>query len=248
MNETTMIINPCKEKGDPELPIAGMLLVNPVEAQAGHRLAEKRNGRQYFFFNSRLTVIPAGPGTESFFMSGPAVGAPMAVLALEKLVALGAQRIIVYGWCGALHESLRIGDVLLPTWAHSNEGTSAHYPITSRAASHAATRQRLADSLNEKGLKVHIGPVWTTDAPYRESVTQVCKLGNEGILGVDMEYAALVAAAAFREVQLNAVLLVSDELWTGRWNSGFKDKGFKRKSGDLLHFLADFCAGLFHGI
>ena len=168
----------------------------------------------------------------------------MAVLTLEKLVALGARRIIAYGWCGSISETFGIGDLLLPTWAKSDEGTSLHYPGSPQPESHAPTRQFLADILTAKGLTVRAGPVWTTDAPYRESVAQVRQLGGQGILGVDMEFAALVAAATFRKVKLTAVLLVSDELWSGKWNPGFRTKGFKKKSSTILHFLADFCAGL----
>jgi len=244
MNNTGMIINPGREKGEPGLPAAGMLLINPAEAEAGLRLAQKKGGRQHFLYNSRLVLVPAAPPADSFFLAGPAVGAPMAVLSLEKLVALGGRRMIVYGWCGSLSETLRTGDVLLPTWALSDEGTSAHYPLNSRPESHAYTRQLLADRLTAQGLQVRSGPLWTTDAPYRESVAQVKQLGGQGILGVDMEYGALAAAAAFRKVDLTAVLLVSDELWSGTWKPGFRNKAFKKKSADILHFLADFCSGL----
>jgi len=244
MNDTGMIINPGRDKGEPGLPAAGMLLVNPAEAEDGLRLAKSRNGRQYFLYNSRLALIPAAPPAGSFFMAGPAVGAPMAVLTLEKLIALGARRVIVYGWCGSLSETLRTGDFLLPTWAVSSEGTSAHYPLASRPESHEPMRQLLAEVLTAQGLTVRSGPVWTTDAPYRESIAQVGQLGGQGILGVDMEYGALVAAAAFRKIELTAVLLVSDELQSGKWNPGFRTKDFKKKSRAILHFLADFCSGL----
>jgi uridine phosphorylase len=244
MDDTDMIINPVREKGEPELPARGMLLINPFEAEEGLRFAKNRNAGQHFLFNSKLAVVPPTPPAGSFFVAGPAVGAPMAVLTLEKLIALGAHRFLVYGWCGSLSDTVRIGDVLLPTWAVSDEGTSAHYPLTSRPESHTATRQLLTDILRAQGLKVHAGPVWTTDAPYRESIAQVGRLGRQGILGVDMEYGALVAAASFRRVELTAVLLVSDELWSGKWNPGFRGTGFKKRSRDLLHFLADFCSGL----
>jgi purine-nucleoside phosphorylase len=96
--------------------------------------------------------------------------------------------------------------------------------------------------LATQDLTVHSGPIWTTDAPYRESVDQVNLLDEQGVLGVDMEYAALIAAAAFRKIELTAVLLVSDELWSGKWNPGFRTKGFKKKSREILHFLVDFCS------
>lgn len=244
MNDTGMAINPCREKGEPELPAAGMLLINPADAGSALRSAKNSGGLQHFLFNSRLMLLPATKQSGAFFLAGPAVGAPMAVLTLEKLVALGASRIIVYGWCGSLSERLRIGDILLPTWAWSSEGTSVHYPQNSRPESHAVTRQLLADSLTARGATVCSGPVWTTDAPYRENIDQINRLGRQGILGVDMEYAALVAAAAFRKVELTAILLVSDELWSGKWNPGFRTKGFKEKSSTVLHFLADFCSKL----
>lgn len=244
MDDTGMIINPSKEKSDPELPAAGMLLINPAEAEAGFQIAKKKNGHQHFLFNSKLTLIPAAPQAESFFVAGPAVGSPMAVLTLEKLIALGAHRIIVYGWCGSLSNTLRIGDVLLPTWAVCDEGTSAHYPVGKRPESHTHTRQQLSEELTGTSLTVHSGPIWTTDAPYRESLEQVRKLGGQGILGVDMEFGSLVAAAAFRKVELTAVLLVSDELWSGTWKPGFRTKTFKKKSSEILHFLTEFCSSL----
>ncbi|MBW2522321.1 MAG: nucleoside phosphorylase [Deltaproteobacteria bacterium] len=242
MDDGAMIINPGREKGEPVLPPRGMLLVNPAEAKAGLHLAENMAAERHFLFNSRLAVVPAQPPASPFFLAGPAVGAPMAVLTLEKLVALGAQTVVVYGWCGSLHDSLRTGDVLLPTWNVSDEGTSAHYPGEQRAESHAPTRTLLAEGLTGEGLRVRAGPVWTTDAPYRESTVRVEELGRRGIMGVDMESGALAAAAAFRKIDLATVLLVSDELWSGTWKPGFRRREFRRKSGVILHFLAKFCS------
>lgn len=244
MNDTEMIIHPSRDSGDPELPSKGLLLINPAEAKAGLHLAKSKGGQQKFLYNSKLVLLPDNGPSGSVFFAGPAVGAPMAVLTLEKLIALGAHRIIVYGWCGSLNNTLRIGDVLLPTWAMSTEGTSAHYPVNFRPESNAPTRQTLREGLAAQGLTALSGPVWTTDAPYRESVAQVKELGEQNILGVDMEYAALIAAAAFRRVELTAVLLVSDELFHEKWKPGFRTKGFKKKSRDILHFLADFCSDL----
>ena len=244
MTDTEMIINPSRDSSDPELPPAGLFLINPTEANAGLKWAKNCGGQEHFLFNSRLALIPGSGHSSPLFIAGPSVGAPMAVLTLEKLIVLGAQRIIVYGWCGSLNNTLRIGDVLLPTWAISDEGTSKHYPATSRPESPAPTRQILIDRFASQGMKALPGPIWTTDAPYRECITQVNQLNEQNILGVDMEYAALIAAAAFRKIELTAVMLVSDELWSGKWNPGFRTKGFKKKSRDILHFLANFCSGL----
>src|SRR5262249_46166617 len=55
------------------------------------------------------------------------MGAPMAVMLLEQLIALGARRLLYLGFCGALHPSYRIGDLFLPVHAVREEGTSYHY-------------------------------------------------------------------------------------------------------------------------
>lgn len=244
MNNTEMILSPGKEKGDPELPPTGLLLINPGETGAGLQMAKERQGHRCFLFNSNLVVVPADASTASFFAAGPAVGAPMAVLTLEKLIALGARRLIIYGWCGSLNDKLRTGEALLPTWSVSDEGTSAHYPLQSRPESHKATRMLLKEELTALGLNVTAGPMWTTDAPYRESKIRVTQLAQQGVVGVDMEFSALAAVAAFRKVELTAVMLVSDELWSGTWSPGFRTKDFKKKSRELLKYLMDFCSRL----
>lgn len=236
-----MLINPCRAKGEAELKGYGLLLVNPAEVKAGFALAGKLGGQNHFLFNSRLAQIPADKGEDAFFMAGPAVGAPMAVLALEKLIALGGKDFIVYGWCGSLTNDLQIGDVLLPTWAMSDEGTSAHYSVPVRPESCRKTRRFLEQGLAARGNKVIAGPAWTTDAPYRESRQKIKTLGDQGIFGVDMEFAALSTVAAFRDVALTAVLLVSDELFHDQWKPGFGKKSFKEKSNTILNYLVEFC-------
>jgi uridine phosphorylase len=236
-----MLINPGRGKGEPGLAGYGLLLINPSEAQAGLTMAKNLAGQNHFLFNSRLTQIPANKADDTFFMAGPAVGAPMAVLALEKLIALGGTKFIAYGWCGSLYTSLLTGDVLLPTWALSDEGTSAHYPVENRPESCRETKSLLEQGLAARGYNVISGPVWTTDAPYRENRQKIKELGDQGVLGVDMEFAALCAVAAFRNVELTAVMLVSDELFHEQWKPGFGTKAFKKKSRNVLDFLVKFC-------
>jgi uridine phosphorylase len=238
---TDAAITPCREKGEPALSELGILCINPGEAVLGCRLAKQSGGRRYKLFNSNLYQIPASNQANPFFTAGPAVGAPMAVLALEKLVALGAKRILVYGWCGSLTENLAVGDVLLPNRAVSEEGTSSHYPLSAPAEASQLLLQPLTDRLRTENIKMKIGTVWTTDAPYRETQDKIRRYGSQSVLGVEMEFAALNTVAAFRGVELAAVLLVSDELWRQPWQPGYTHKKFKKKSRLLVELLFDFC-------
>ncbi len=235
------VIEPTREKGEPQLPESGILVLNPTEARYAAEIAARQQGRKHFLFHSQLYEIDGRDGTNAFFVAGPAVGAPMAVLTLEKLIALGAGRIIVYGWCGSLTASLRISDILLPTWAVSEEGTTPHYPVTGKAESSTKMRLLLREALQEKGYSTAEGPMWTTDAPYREAKETVEKYSGQGILGVDMEYSALCTVAAFRQIEMAAAMLVSDELFHSEWQPGFKRKDFKKRSKTVLETLISCC-------
>ena len=77
-------------------------------------------------------IVPYGRGCwqdQSITLAGPAPGAPYAVMVLEKLIALGVQTVVALGWCGSLKPEVRIGDLIIPESAHSEEGTSGHYPL-----------------------------------------------------------------------------------------------------------------------
>ena len=67
------------------------------------------------------------PAGYPFSVIASPMGAPMAVMLLEQLIALGARRLLYLGFCGALIPSYRIGDLFLPVQAVREEGTSYHY-------------------------------------------------------------------------------------------------------------------------
>ncbi len=225
-----VLINLSRHKSDPTLNGPVLFFVNPGETGIVIREAEQRNARRHFLFHSNLFEIPS---KKPVYWVGPALGAPMAVMTLEKLIALGAKEIIVYGWCGSLVKSLKTGDLFLPNWAISEEGTSVHYPVHERPESNGSLRNALKRNL-KKQYTVREGPIWTTDAPYRETREKVKKYVAQGVMAVDMEFSALCTVAAFRNINLAAVMLVSDELWDINWRPGFQNKPFKKLSRDVF--------------
>ncbi|MCI5149873.1 MAG: phosphorylase [Candidatus Electrothrix sp. MAN1_4] len=245
------VINPERGRGEPLLPEIGILAVNPAEvpvlAAYAKETPKEKQMQRAFLFHSNLYY------SERLFLAGPAVGAPMAVMCLEKLIALGAKKIILYGWCGSLQEELRVMDIFLPTEALSEEGTSRHYQNQSqnqsqdqkqdsqqdRILASPTLHTRLGNILTSADLSYQTGKIWTTDAPYREPRTKVSEYAGQGITGVDMEFSALCTVAAFRGVELAAAMLVSDETWRQPWQPQFSRKEFKRKSRKLLTLLCD---------
>lgn len=172
------------------------------------------------------------------FLSGPFLGAPHAVMGMEKLIALGAKKIWVLGWCGSLQSHLRIGDLVVPTKAISEEGTSQHYPIgEATPISDTELNHKLEEALIEYDRSFSKGEVWTTDAPYRETPEKVAFYQKQGVLAVEMEMSALMTLAQYRGVKLGALLVVSDELFDLKWHTGFSSPMLRQASqfaGELL--------------
>jgi len=236
MNSTIddIIIHPLKTKKDKEIPPTGMFFVNPGEAHRALAATVKSGGEELFLHNSRLSLS----SDSCRFVAGPAIGAPAAVLVMEKLIALGARRIIMMGWCGAIDPDFSIGDIIVPKGAVSGEGTSKYYGDVKRPQSSSEGRNSLTRMLAAAQLPWKDGDIWSTDAPYRESrafLQQLCR--EEHVVGVDMEFSALCSVASFRNIDFNAVLIVSDELWSSKWNPGFKNTIFRERCTRLLDCL-----------
>ncbi len=121
------IIEPARRPDDPTVPGAVALVPAPFAYHRAARhlkgIAEGVRDRRVEFFH---LCWPAD-AVEPWALAGPALGAPAAVLALEKLVVLGAERILVVGPCGSLAEEAPIGTVVVATEAVSEEGTSRLY-------------------------------------------------------------------------------------------------------------------------
>lgn len=232
-----VVIEPRRGPGEPQLGGPGLLLINHDEARLAAALAREAGWRRHSFFPGSLYLAPAGAA----WLAGPAIGAPVAVMALEKLVALGATAVVALGWCGALAPGIEVGDIVLPTTALSEEGTSAHYPLAGQAAADEELSRRLAALLGGEGFAVHSGLVWTTDAPYRETWEKVAAYRCRGVLAVEMEFAALATVAAYRGVPLASVLLVSDLVREEQaWQPAFRRRDFRRLARRLLTLLHDF--------
>jgi uridine phosphorylase len=149
------------------------------------------------------------------------IGAPAAVAALEELIVLGVKRILVVGTGGSLQPALPIGSLAIPTGAIREDGASFHYaPAGVEVAPDADLARALGEAVATLGSPVAFGPVWTTDAPYRELRSKVAVYSAMGALAVEMEASALFALSAFRQTRLAMLLAISDELFH-EWRPGF---------------------------
>ncbi|OGR24570.1 MAG: hypothetical protein A2139_00575 [Desulfobacca sp. RBG_16_60_12] len=220
------IINPTREPWDDPVTARVILTFTLPDYRYLCRLAQPKDSPRYVY---NCALREGRWHDQPITLTAPALGAPYAVMVLEKLMVLGARMVLALGWCGSLQPGLSIGDLVLPTATVSTEGTSRHYPLNGRPPDpDLGLTEILRQLLSASGHPWQEGPVWSTDGFYRETVQQVEAYQAQGVLGVDMEMAALFTVGRFRQVPVAGLLVVSDELATLQWNPGYRSERFRR--------------------
>jgi uridine phosphorylase len=164
-----------------------------------------------------------------------AVGAPVTVICMEELIASGVREFLVLGMCGSLCEEYPIGAAVSITKALSEEGTSRAYFSKKRTFFPSASlKLKVQARLTSQGLSYKQGVIVTTDAPYRETPAWLKRNQRRGAGLVDMEVSAVFAAAEHFGLKAAALLVVSDELFSGDWTTGFSHPKLEKSLADHL--------------
>ena len=140
------------------------------------------------------------------------IGGPYSVLIAEQLYAAGARIIVGLTSAGRLAPDLPLPCLVVATSAIRDEGTSYHYlPPSQEVACPTPVAPYLERELAAAtGWNVRSGKVWTTDAPYRETQTQIDKWTSENALAVEMQTASLFAFGIARHARVASVVMVSN--------------------------------------
>jgi uridine phosphorylase len=230
------VIDPKRGRHEESLPRLAVLVFSPEDLASFSACFSQPPRRSHKLYLSEVFI--GNCNGAPIALAGPMLGAPQTVLVLEKMIALGARKFIAVGWCGSLRAEVRIGDIVLPSGAICEEGTSNHYPGVECAPSSQLSGS-LKSALSSTGRPIHEGTVWTTDAPFRETCAKVKAFQSQGILSVDMETSALFAVSRFRGVDLAAVLIVSDDLSGLHWVHGFRNPAFHESRKRVIKSILD---------
>ena len=208
------------------------------------RVADGNAFESWYGRNTRL--FQAKVGDYPIVLTMAPHGAPSAVILLEELIAFGVERAVFVGYCGSIQDRVRLGEIVLPIDTVREEGTSYHYvPVEAPCRPDGMLLNSLDQSLHRVGLPTNKGAVWTTDALYRETKDKVGRYRANGVLGVDMETAALYAVGAVRKVPVVCLLLVSDLFSCGVWTPGFFDSVLVEReyvlAGALVEWIREVC-------
>jgi uridine phosphorylase len=174
---------------------------------------------------------------------GRVVGASFAVLVAEELFASGCQLLISLTSAGQIMASGPPPYFIIIDRALRDEGTSYHYaPPAEFAEADPQLVEIAAKATSKNGPRVVVGATWTTDAPFRETVEAIEAARSKGILGVEMEAAALYTFARLVGVSVLCLAHVTNTM--GQGGADF-EKGEADGTRDALAVLESVIAGLY---
>ena len=125
MRADDAIVKPVKGKRSPDLGPVALMAATRTDLSDLRRILKLEDSSPYPLYISSLYAGKAP--SQGLSLTGPVVGAPYAAMILETLISWGVEKIVFYGWGGAVSPEIRAGDIIVPTGAVIDEGTSLHY-------------------------------------------------------------------------------------------------------------------------
>ena len=174
-----------------------------------------------------------------------ALGAPFAAANLEIAIALGCKNFIVIGTCGVLDREIERNQLIIPNSAIRDEGTSYHYAPPSREIEvNPEIVNKIQPCLIKSKIDNQVGKTWTTDAFFRETYGKIKRRKAEGAITVEMEAAALISVAKFRNVKLGYILSGGDDISGLEWDKRLQ-MGAANFYEKFFWLAADVCLDIF---
>lgn len=136
------------------------------------------------------------------------MGGPSVAIAVEELRNIGVTHLIRIGSSGALQQGIGLGDLILVSAAVRDDGTSRTYvPEQYPAVADMDLLCACVRSARDKGLGYHVGLCRSHDSFYIDNDQEVSETWSKrGVLGADMETAALFTVASLRGLKAASIL------------------------------------------
>jgi purine-nucleoside phosphorylase len=156
---------------------------------------------------------------ERISVQGTGMGVPSISIYVNELIqSYDVQKLIRVGTCGAIQKDVRVRDVILAQGSTTDSqmnrmifGNIDYAPLAD-----FNLLKNAYDNGTEKGLKLRVGNVFTSDTFYRDNAKEVNELlAKYNVLAVEMETTALYTLAQKFDRQALSVLTVSDHILTG---------------------------------
>lgn len=155
---------------------------------------------------------------ERVSVQGTGMGMPSASIYVQELIqSYDVKKLIRVGTCGAISKDVHVRDLVIGQAAATSSSMVAknfptfHYP----PIADFNLLLKAYQIAEEKGFTTHVGNLLSEDTFYKDDMTETLKLADFGVMGVEMEAAALYYLGAKFQVQTLAICTVSDHIITG---------------------------------
>ena len=136
------------------------------------------------------------------------IGGASAGIAVEELKNLGVENLIRIGSCGSLQPQVKIGDLILVSGAVRDDGASKAYiePIFPAVPDSDLLFACVCAAKN-RAIRFHTGIARSHDSFYTDREAEIdAYWSKRGVLGSDMETAALYTIGHLRKIRTMSIL------------------------------------------
>lgn len=146
---------------------------------------------------------------------GSGMGIPsIGIYSYELIHTFGCKKLIRVGSCGAMQEDINLYDVIIAQGASTDSNYVHQYQLPGHFSPIASYNllEKAVNTAREKGTTYHVGNILSSDVFYNADETASQRWMRMGILGVEMESAALYMNATYAGVEALGIYTVSDHL------------------------------------
>lgn len=136
------------------------------------------------------------------------IGGCSAGIAAEELNNIGVRAMVRIGSCGALQKNIELGDLIIVSGAVRDDGTSKAY-VNSIYPAYADVKllSCIIEAAEELKVRFHEGVAHSHESFYHDENDAESEFWSEkGVLGADMESAALFTIGRLRGVRCASIL------------------------------------------
>lgn len=172
---------------------------------------------QYNSVRNMLGFTGTYQGTPISVM-GSGMGMPsIGIYSYELINFFDARNVIRVGSIGAMQKDIDLYEIIVAASASTDSNFLEQYNLPGIYAPTASWTllKAFMDEADRKGKKVHVGNILSSDVFYNADSTVNERWARMGVLGVEMESAALYSIAAYAGANALGVFTVSDNLFTG---------------------------------
>ena len=154
----------------------------------------------------RVSVMASGMGMPS-----------IAIYSYELYNFFGVENIMRIGSAGAMSESVKVRDIIIGMGASTTTNFAVQYGLEGTFAPIADYKmmKTAIEEAEKIGARYAVGNLLSSDIFYNANPEASKKWQALGVLGVEMEAAALYMNAAYAKKRALAICTVSDHLLTG---------------------------------